>query len=198
MQMCFLDMRDRSQETQSRFLASTTRMELPLICSEVFSMPTGFNQIYFCKYVLSCYVDATNTNVYTHCHPFLQNIYVRCSIQSQPKDPSYCTLFQKEWKQLKRDEQTPTHFTKKYRGLKACCFFNNFVKIYLFIFRERGREGEKHQLGASCTLVHTPIGTKPTTQARVLTGNGTGDPSLPWRDDAQPTEPPSQSKTCCF
>ena len=53
-----------------------------------------------------------------------------------------------------------------------------FLKIfYLFIFRERAkegeREGEKHQLVASHM---PPAGAWPTTQAHALTGNWTGDP----------------------
>ena len=53
-----------------------------------------------------------------------------------------------------------------------------FLRFYLFIFRQRGRErwrGEKHQcVGAS----HVPpsLGTWPTAQARALTGNQTSDP----------------------
>ena len=49
-----------------------------------------------------------------------------------------------------------------------------FKRIYLFILGERGREEEKHRcVFACCTL---PMGTWPTAQARVLTGNRTGDP----------------------
>ena len=53
-----------------------------------------------------------------------------------------------------------------------------FLNIYLFIFRERGkdgeREGEKHQcvVALMCPL----LGTCPATQACALTGNWTGNP----------------------
>ena len=55
-----------------------------------------------------------------------------------------------------------------------------FLRFYLFIFRERGREGEreeeKHQcVVASCT---PPTGELATTQMCALTGNQTGDPLL--------------------
>ena len=49
-------------------------------------------------------------------------------------------------------------------------FFNNFI---LFIFRESGREGEKHQ----CVVVShmPPTGSWPATQASALTRNPTGN-----------------------
>ena len=50
--------------------------------------------------------------------------------------------------------------------------------IYLFIFRQRGkegeREGEKHQCWLP--LTHPHLGALPTTQAFALTGNWTHDP----------------------
>ena len=48
---------------------------------------------------------------------------------------------------------------------------------YLFIFRERGKEGEKHQ----CVVVSCgpPLGTWPITQACALTRNQTSDPLIP-------------------
>ena len=57
-----------------------------------------------------------------------------------------------------------------------------FKVFYLFIFRQRGREGktegEKHQcVVASCT---PSTGTWPTTQADALSGNWTGGPLVRW------------------
>ena len=58
-------------------------------------------------------------------------------------------------------------------------FFKDF--IYLFIFRQRGREGEregkKHHVWLP--LLHPPPGTWPETQVRALTGNPTSDPFVP-------------------
>ena len=59
---------------------------------------------------------------------------------------------------------------------------NTILKNILFIFRERGmegeREGEKHQcVVASC--VCPQLGTWPATQACTLTGNKTRDPLVP-------------------
>ena len=53
------------------------------------------------------------------------------------------------------------------------CVYMYFLKI-LFIFRERGREGERNinvWLPLTC-----PMGTWSATQASTLTGNQTGDP----------------------
>ena len=49
-----------------------------------------------------------------------------------------------------------------------------FLRFHLFIFREKGREGEKHQ----CVVdSHTPpTGDLAATQACALTGNRTSDP----------------------
>ena len=69
-----------------------------------------------------------------------------------------------------------------------------FKRFYLFIFRERGREGEwggeKHQCetgtSTGCLLqLHQP-GTWPATQARALTRN---QRPFGLQDDAQPIEP---------
>ena len=56
------------------------------------------------------------------------------------------------------------------------CFF--FFKQILFIFRERGREGEREGEKHQCVVAsHTPPeGTWPATQACVLNGNRTSDP----------------------
>ena len=50
---------------------------------------------------------------------------------------------------------------------------NNFLKIfYLFIFRERGREGERERnINVWLPLMHPLLGTWTETQACVLTGN---------------------------
>ena len=67
---------------------------------------------------------------------------------------------------------------------------SSFFKEYLFIFGNRGREGEreeeKHQLVASCMCPDQ--GPKPESLACALTGNGTGDLLLCLWDDTQPTE----------
>ena len=48
-----------------------------------------------------------------------------------------------------------------------------FLKIYLFIFRQRGREGEREREKHPVVVAsHAPLlGTWPATQARALTGN---------------------------
>ena len=52
-----------------------------------------------------------------------------------------------------------------------------FKTFYLFIFRERGREGEREAaINVWLPLMHPPLGTWPTIQACALTGNQTGDP----------------------
>ena len=73
-----------------------------------------------------------------------------------------------------------------------------FLRFYLFIFRQKGREGEiegeKHQ----CVVVfHTPPppGTWPTTQACAPTGNRTSDP-LVCRPALNPLSQTSQGCTC--
>ena len=56
-------------------------------------------------------------------------------------------------------------------------FFKDFV--YLFIFRERGREGERGGVKHQCVFdSHPLLGTWPATQVCALTGNQTTDPLL--------------------
>ena len=54
--------------------------------------------------------------------------------------------------------------------------FKKILFIYLFIERERGREGERERNINVCFPLTRPLlGTWPTTQACVLTGNPTHD-----------------------
>ena len=52
-----------------------------------------------------------------------------------------------------------------------------FLKI-LFIFRQKGREGEREGEKHQCVvaLAHSQLRTSPTTQACALTGNQTSNP----------------------
>ena len=61
---------------------------------------------------------------------------------------------------------------------KKAEFFFFFKDFYLFIFREKGREGERDGEKYQCVVSSNapPLGTWPTTQACALTGNRTGDP----------------------
>ena len=54
-----------------------------------------------------------------------------------------------------------------------------FKRFYLFVFRERGREGERKEEKHQCVIASGPkLGTCPATQACALTGNQTGDPLI--------------------
>ena len=58
-------------------------------------------------------------------------------------------------------------------------FLSFFKKrFYLFIFREKRREGEREGEKNQCVTMCPLVGTWPETQACVLTGNQTGDPLL--------------------
>ena len=59
-----------------------------------------------------------------------------------------------------------------YPSPKETSFFKKKYFIYLFIFRERGRE---RNMNVWLHLVHPLLGTRPTTQAHALTGNRTDD-----------------------
>ena len=51
-----------------------------------------------------------------------------------------------------------------------------FLRLYIFIFRERGREGEiEGEKHGSVVLAEPQLGTWPATQACALTGNQTSD-----------------------
>ena len=50
-----------------------------------------------------------------------------------------------------------------------------FLRFYLFMFRERGREGEREG-NVWLALLRPPLGNWSTTQACALTGNSTGNP----------------------
>ena len=76
-------------------------------------------------------------------------------------------------------------------------FLSFFLKDFKFIFRERGREGEKRREGTLMCgyLLCTPYrGPGPQPQARALTGNRTGDP-LVCRPVLKPLSHSSQGKT---
>ena len=51
-----------------------------------------------------------------------------------------------------------------------------FKRFYLFIFRERGREGERGEKHMWLPLMRPQLGIWPATQACALTGNKTSDP----------------------
>ena len=73
-----------------------------------------------------------------------------------------------------------------------------FFKI-LFIFRERGREGEREGEKQQCVvaLVRPLLGTWPATQGCALTGNRTGDP-LVFRPALNPLSHTSQGYFSIF
>ena len=53
-----------------------------------------------------------------------------------------------------------------------------FLRFYLFIFRERGRKGERERnINVWLPLKHPLLGTWPATWASALTGNQIRDPS---------------------
>ena len=56
--------------------------------------------------------------------------------------------------------------------------WGTYFRFHLFIFRERGREGEERErnINAWLPLTDPILGTWPTTQACALTGNQTGNP----------------------
>ena len=66
-----------------------------------------------------------------------------------------------------------------------------FLRFYLFIFRQRGREGEREGEKHQCMVAsHTPLrGTWPTTQACALTGNQTSEWPFDLQASTQSTEP---------
>ena len=69
---------------------------------------------------------------------------------------------------------SPFHIYVNY----PCSFlFLKKIFIHLFIFGERGKEGEGN-INVWLPLVCPLLGTWPTTQACALTGNGTSDPSV--------------------
>ena len=75
-----------------------------------------------------------------------------------------------------------------------------FLRFYLFIYRERGRkgerEGEKHQCVVASHAL--PLETPPATLACALTGNRTGDP-LVLRPALNPVSHTSRGGFCfCF
>ena len=68
----------------------------------------------------------------------------------------------------------------------------SFIRFYLFIFRERGREGEREgNISMWLPDVYPLLGTWPTTQACALTGNWTCNPlvcnlpSIQWATPAR-------------
>ena len=59
--------------------------------------------------------------------------------------------------------------------------FFSFFKDFIYFSSERGREGEREgNISVWLPLAHPLLGTWPTTQACVLTGNRIGDPLVLW------------------
>ena len=85
---------------------------------------------------------------------------------------------------------------KRAKILHLACSFYLFIFFLKFIFRQRGREGEKYQcvVCLSCTL---HWGIWPTTQACALTGNRTGN-ILVHRPALNPLRHTSQGKHVYF
>ena len=56
-----------------------------------------------------------------------------------------------------------------------------FKILFIFIFREKGKEGEREEGKHKCVVAsqYPLLGTWPATQACALTGNQTGDPLVP-------------------
>ena len=81
----------------------------------------------------------------------------------------------------------------------GCCFcLFIFKRFYLFIFRERGRKGERERnINVWLPLMHPLLGTWPATQACALTGNPTGDP-LVGRLELNQLSHTSQGYYCLF
>ena len=67
-----------------------------------------------------------------------------------------------------------------YFSLFSFFLSSSFKKIYLIIFRDGGREGEREGEKHPCVVAShaSLLGTWPTTQACALTGNRTSDPLL--------------------
>ena len=61
--------------------------------------------------------------------------------------------------------------------MEIMCHFLFFLTFYLFIFRERGREGEREgrNINVWLSLKHPPLGTWSSSQACALTRNWNGD-----------------------
>ena len=93
----------------------------------------------------------------------------------------------------KTSRQRPLTF-KKLAPLHSLCIF--FKRLYLFIFRERGKEGEREgaNINVWLPLMCRPLGTQPATQACAPTGNRTSD-LLVCRPALNPLSHTSQSNT---
>ena len=66
-----------------------------------------------------------------------------------------------------------------YRRGESFLFHVIFLRFYLFIFSQRGREGKRGRETSMCGCLSRPLlGTWPTAQACALTGNQTGDPLI--------------------
>ena len=86
--------------------------------------------------------------------------------------------------------------TMERRIFSSSCFWVFFNII--FIFRQRGREGEKERnTNVWLPLAHPPLGTWTTTQACALTGNRTSD-SLVCRPALNPLSHTNQGPHCVF
>ena len=90
---------------------------------------------------------------------------------------------------------TVTNLTVK---MLYCSFTSIFKRFYLFIFRQKWREGEREKsINVWLPLMRPLLGTLPTTQECALIGNQTSDP-LVCRPSLNPLSHTSQSIILLF
>ena len=107
----------------------------------------------------------------------IQTLHSQCP----SSNPKTSTLLQNQGELMLQFESPQAgEFFRTQKKVSLLFFLSFFLKI-LFIFRERGREGERENNVRNIDqppLTHTPTRDKPTTQVHALTWNRTTDPSF--------------------
>ena len=109
-------------------------------------------------------------------HPFLLSLVDSWCALTGDQTHNLGVLGQRS-NQLSHPVRAPHSFIFNWGKIHKTCNDSFFKIFYLFIFRQRGREKERERnINVWLLLAHPPLGTRPTTQACVLTGNQTGKP----------------------
>ena len=96
------------------------------------------------------------------------------------------------WKSQKKLTETTIY------GVPTMCLLLYFLKVFICLFLEGGREGEREgNINVWLSLERPLLETQATTQPCTLTGNQTGDP-LVRSPVLNPLSHTSQGCACCF
>ena len=121
----------------------------------------------------------------------IQYMFPKAEIKHLPRNSTPALKYRSPFKAL---QPQPNKLVTKYNKTMDPSYVRVFKRFYLFIFSERGQEGERErnrygkETWIGCLLYVPQLGTQPATQACALDQESNWRP-FALRADSQPTEP---------